>query len=58
MVDIPRLHGRTPLQNYLCLKVFHNDSDYGNSVFNTTYNFNGGLFGGSFGSGFLNGMGM
>ena len=58
MVNVPRLHGRTPLQRNLCRTIFHNDSSYGNSVWNVTYNFNGGPFGNNFGSGFLNGIGM
>ena len=44
MSGINRLHGRTALQHDLCYHVFHDDSSsYGNSIFNTTYNFNGGM---------------
>ena len=58
MQYIPRLHGRTPLQNYLCKHVFHERSN--NSVFNVTYNYNGGGFfgGGNFWSGMLGGIGL
>ena len=60
MSGINRLHGRTALQHDLCYHVFHDDSSsYGNSIFNTTYNFNGGMMcGGGFFGGMLGGFGM
>ena len=60
MSGINRLHGRTALQHDLCYHVFHDDSSsYGNSIFNTTYNFNGGMIcGGGFWGGMLGGFGM
>ena len=57
---IHRIHGRTQYQRFLCRTIFHNNSGYGNSVFNTTYNFNcgGGMFGGGFMNGLWGGLGM
>ena len=54
----PRLHCHTSFKHY---QMYHRDSDsgYGNSVFNYTYNINGGqICGGGFWGGVLGGIGM
>ena len=59
MVNIPRIHCHSPLKHYLMHHYNYSDSSYGNSVFNTTYNFNGGsMCGGGFWGGLLGGLGM
>lgn len=58
MVNVPRIHCHSAYKHY---HMFHNNSgsSYGNSVFNTTYNFNGGtMCGGGFWGGLLGGFGM
>ena len=58
MTNIPKLHCHSSFAHY---DMFHcnRSSSYGNSVFNTTYNFNGGtICGGGFWGGFLGGIGM
>ncbi len=58
MVNVPRIHCHSAYKHY---HMFHNNSgsSYGNSIFNTTYNFNGGtMCGGSFWGGLLGGFGM
>ncbi len=58
MVNIPRIHCHSAFKHY---EMFHScsDSSYGNSIFNTTYNFNGGtMCGGGFWGGLLGGLGM
>ena len=62
MANVPRLHGRTPLQKFLCYDVFHNNNNYS---LNVTNNYYGGSIwggfgcwgGGSFGSGIAWGAG-
>lgn len=58
MVNVPRIHCHSAYKHY---HMFHNNSgsSYGNSIFNTTYNFNGGtMCGGGFWGGLLGGFGM
>ena len=58
MVNVPRIHCHSAFKHY---EMFHcnNSSSYGNSVFNTTYNFNGGtMCGGGFWGGLFGGLGM
>lgn len=58
MVNVPRLHCHSAFKHY---EMFHcnRESSYGNSIFNTTYNFNGGGFcGGGFMGGLWGGLGM
>ena len=58
MVSIPRIHCHSAFKHY---EMFHcnQSSGYGNSVFNTTYNFNGGtMCGGGFWGGLFGGLGM
>lgn len=57
MANVPRIHCHSAFKHY---HMYHNRSsrDYG-SVFNTTYNFNGGGFsGGGFWGGLMGGLGM
>ena len=57
-MSIPRIHCHSAFKHY---EMFHNNcgSSYGNSIFNTTYNFNGGnICGGGFFGGLLGGLGM
>lgn len=58
-VDRPRLHCHSAFKHY---QMYHRNcggSDYGNSVFNYTYNINGGnICGGGFWGGLFGGIGM
>lgn len=58
MSAVPRIHCHSAFKHY---EMFHcnNTSGYGNSIFNTTYNFNGGsMCGGGFWGGLFGGLGM
>lgn len=58
MAYIPKLHCHSSFEHY---EMYHanRSSGYGNSVFNTTYNFNGGtICGGGFWGGLFGGLGM
>ena len=56
MVNVPRIRCHSALKHY---EMYHWNCGSDNSVFNVTYNFNGGsCFGSSFGGGFWNGIGM
>ena len=57
MTHIPRIHCHSAFKHY---EMFHShSSSYGSSIFNTTYNFNGGsICGGGFFGGLLGGLGM
>lgn len=58
MSAVPRIHCHSAFKHY---EMFHcnNSGGYGNSIFNTTYNFNGGsMCGGGFWGGLFGGLGM
>ena len=58
MVNVPRIHCHSAFKHYEMVHC-NNSSGYENSVFNTTYNFNGGsICGGGFWGGLFGGLGM